>query len=171
MDPVDLFVEHWMQEDNDRAGVLARSVVARIFYLSKVLEARANRVLDKHGLSLSGYDVLEALKRTGPLTPSQIMRKSLLTSGAVTNRVDRLEQAGLVERKPSADDRRSQRIVLTRKGQDTVQQALPDKFVMAKTALAGMSEDDMETLANGLSKLLSFLMQQEDTPAEAATSK
>src|SRR6185312_2674781 len=83
--------------------------IGRISRLARLLEPELNRVFRAHGLDRPAFDVLATLRRAGPphrLTPVELMRSSMITSGAVTQRLDRLESRGLVTRAPSEIDGR-----------------------------------------------------------------
>src|SRR5687767_12507541 len=88
----------------------AMAVIAVICLLCRILERRIEAVLARSGINESGFGVLAALRRAGPpyrLTPTELYNSLLISSGAMTNRLDRLTAAGLVERIPDLDDRRS----------------------------------------------------------------
>ena len=112
------------------------------------------------GLQPGEFDVLATLRRAGPphaLTPTALYDATMVTSGAMTGRLDRLEGAGLVRRDPDPADRRGTRVSLTQEGL-----ALIDAAVAAHTAnlhrlLAGLDEAERETLAGLLGKLLGSL--------------
>ena len=94
-------------------------VVGRILRLAAGLQRRGEESLAPFNLSMWQFDVLATLRRAGApfrLSPTQLMRAVMLTSGAMTNRLDRLETAGLVRREPDPADRRGLQIVLTSQG-------------------------------------------------------
>ncbi|MEO7511983.1 MAG: MarR family transcriptional regulator [Gemmatimonadaceae bacterium] len=97
------------------------------------------------------------LRRQGPpytLTPTELSLAAMLTSGAMTNRLDRLETRGLVRREPDPDDRRGVRVVLTSAGLELVDRAIEARFKEAAHAVEGLSGQERETLESLLRQLL-----------------
>lgn len=91
----------------------------RLKRLSDHLQAEIDAVYRKHGLSFASFDVLATLRRSGPpyaLSPSDLIRWTMVTSGTMTNRIDRLEAQGLIERRPNPEDRRSTVVALSKAG-------------------------------------------------------
>ena len=102
------------------------------------------------------YDVLATLRRSGEpyeLTAGDLVRQTMVTTGAITNRIDRLEQRGLVER-ASADDRRKVIVRLTRQGLDVVEEVVVDHMATERQILAGLSPRQQHDLAHLLRKTL-----------------
>src|SRR4051812_7221624 len=107
-DLIDRMNERWraVRPDLDPAPL---ELVGRVIVLAQCLERSVNAALAGFGLSLGQFDILATLRRRGPgagLTPTRLMRSVALSSGGMTNRLDRLEQAGLVERRADPADRR-----------------------------------------------------------------
>jgi DNA-binding MarR family transcriptional regulator len=114
-------------------------------------------VLRQEGLDRSGFDVLATLRRTGPpyqLTPTALYQELVLTSGAMTHRVDALARAGLVERVSGPTDRRSNLVGLTARGQSVVDRAMAAHLQCEATMIASLADEDREALAALLKKLL-----------------
>lgn len=133
------------------------AVGARVLVLSKLLEKRLDTYLKPYGIQLWGFDVLSSLRRSGApfaQTPTELMRTCFLTSGAVTNRVNRLEKLGFVERQSDSQDRRSIRVVLTDAGRDLIEKAFRDRVEGVSEVFETLSEDERATLAALLRKLL-----------------
>ncbi len=155
----DLFegiLEQWRREkpDADASGLI---VVGRILLLAKHLHHSASERLAKLDLDLSGFEVLAALWRQGPpyhLSPTELCKAALLSSGAMTNRLDRLEASALVARCPDPDDRRGLIIELTPQGKALVDHAVSTRLDEAKQAIAPLSEVEREELTRLLRKLL-----------------
>lgn len=167
-DPVDRFIEQWNRERPD-LDPAALGVVSRVLMLAKLLEHSADRVLDRFGLSLWQFDVLAALRRSGPpfkLSPTRLMQLVTLTSGAMTNRIDRLEELGLVAREPHPEDRRGLLIVLTREGRKLVDEAIEFRLADARRTIAGLSAAEERTLAALLRTLLVSLTNGHPAPTE-----
>src|SRR5687767_3725780 len=108
MDVIDRMNEQWRRVRPDLdSGPL--ELVGRVLVLAQHLERSVNEALAAHGLSLGQFDILATLRREGPdgrLTPTQLMQSVALSSGGMTNRLDRLEEAGLVRRVADPADRR-----------------------------------------------------------------
>ena len=155
-DLFDGILEQWAREkpDADTSGVI---VVGRILLLAKYLQHSASERLAELDLDLSAFEVLAALWRQGPpyhLSPTELCRAAFLSSGAMTNRLDRLEASSLVARRPDPDDRRGLIIELTTQGKALVDQAVSTRLEEAKEVLAPLSETECEELTRLLRKLL-----------------
>jgi DNA-binding MarR family transcriptional regulator len=125
-DRIDEIVEQWGRERPD-VDTRAMALIGRIQRAAAAVRPRLDEVHAKHGLTGESFDVLAALRRSGPpfiLTPTELYRQLMLSSGAVTNRVDHLEARGLVAREPDDVDRRSIRVRLTTKGKQLIDRAL-----------------------------------------------
>jgi len=154
-DLVDRSIKQWSVQRPD-LDASAIGVVSRTLILAGRLERCADRALAVHGLTLWQLDVLGAIARSGPpyaLHPKQLSRSVYLSSGAMTNRIDRLEQAGLVERKADPEDRRAVLVALTPKGLALTQQAIAARFEEADANIAVLSSKERKVLANLLRKL------------------
>src|SRR5437588_10589505 len=95
-------------------------VLSRISRLSRHLDIARRGASAEHGLESWEFDVLSALRRQGPpfqLTPGALLRATLVTSGTMTNRIDRLAAAGLVRREPDPSDKRGGLVTLTEQGE------------------------------------------------------
>ena len=111
----------------------------------------------RHGLDAPSFDVLAALRRAGPpyqLTPTALMRTALVTSGAITQRLDRLEERGLITRERSPDDGRVVVVSLTGTGSAALEAALPDHLDTERKLLDGLTDDDRARLAELLRRFL-----------------
>jgi DNA-binding MarR family transcriptional regulator len=158
-DPIDRIREQWARErpDLDTRGF---ALTGRLLVVGKLLERRVTRVLAPLGLSLWAFDVLATLRRQPPphrLTPTALSRAVLLTPGAMTNRIDRLEADGLVRRESEPSDRRGVRVVLTEVGRELVDRALAVRFAEAESVAALLPERDRATMERLLSRLLGGL--------------
>jgi DNA-binding MarR family transcriptional regulator len=155
-DAIDDVLKQWRTARPD-VNVQAMAVVGRILRLAGELERRANEALQPYGLAIWGFDVLGTLRRSGPpyaLTPTALTRATMLTTGAMTNRIDRLVELGFVKRVPMADDRRSLHVKLTSKGKRVVDAAAIARFAEAESAVDSLSAADRKHLAELLSKLI-----------------
>lgn len=155
-DTVDVLLEQWSRERPDQDAA-ALAVVSRLLMLYKHLEQGADRALAPLKLTLWQLDVLAVLRRSGSpyaLSPTQLMQAVTLSSGAMTNRIDRLERAGWVERLPDPADRRGVLIRLTPAGKELVDRAMPVRFAQARDIVSVLTPEEFETLAGLLRKLL-----------------
>ena len=131
--------------------------IGRILRIQFVAGMRIRRVLERHGLDWGGFDVLATLRRSGApyrMTPTGLYRELVLTSGAMTNRLDVLERAGLVERQPDPNDRRGTLIQLTKKGKEVLDRAMEAHLQGEADMAAHLSRDEQKCLADLLKKLL-----------------
>ena len=155
-DLIDHLQKQWSHERPDLDSS-SFAIAARVLVLSKLLERRVTRALAPLDLSLWAFDVLATLRRHGEpyrLTPSELSRATMLTSGAMTNRLDRLEARGLVRREADPGDRRGVRVILTERGLKLVDKAIEVRFAEARNAVATLSAGDRRTLENLLRNLL-----------------
>ncbi|WP_238537616.1 MarR family winged helix-turn-helix transcriptional regulator [Zavarzinella formosa] len=149
--------EQWkrVRPDLDPAPL---DVVGRVLVLAQKLDKSVNEALSVHeDLSLGQFDILATLRReedNNGLTPKQLMKSVMLSSGGMTNRLDRLEQAGYIAREPDPGDRRGVVIRLTRKGIQFIDKATETRFDEAKNSLPPLSKQEMKDLAGLLRKWL-----------------
>src|ERR1700694_4304919 len=143
-DAIDRIVAEWNRERPD-LDVSPTHVLQRITRLYLLQSATFAEVFGRFGIPFGEYEVLAALVRSGAphqLTPTQLTRAMVLSSGAMTNRVDRLERAGLVQRLPDHDDRRGTRVALTDSGRRVVEEALYQHLANEERLLSGLSAVD-----------------------------
>ena len=132
-------------------------IIGRILRIQFIAGVRIRRVLQRHGIDWGGFDVLATLRRSGSpyrMTPTGLYRDLVLTSGAMTNRLDVLERAGLVERQPDPNDRRGTLIQLTQKGKVVVDRAMEAHLQGEAEMAAHLSKEEQKCLADLLKKLL-----------------
>jgi len=145
----------WARERPD-LDVRPQGVIGRLHRLAAHLTAELEIVYRRHGLSEGEFDVLAALRRAGApyqLSPGRLLRETLVTSGTMTNRVDRLAGRGLVERLPDPSDRRGVLVQLTPKGRDTVDGADASLLELERPLLSALGDEDQDRLAGLLRKL------------------
>ncbi|MGV0743947.1 MarR family winged helix-turn-helix transcriptional regulator [Mycolicibacterium sp. XJ870] len=158
-DQVDGILQQWSHE-YPQVDTSPMGVVGRIWRLSRHLEQRVQLVLAQFDCSLPDFDVLATLRRSGPpysLTAGQLMSSAMVTSGAITNRVDRLVERGLVTREPNADNRRIRQISLSPDGLELVDKMLPAHVQNERELLSPLSADEYDDLVSILRKLLHAL--------------
>lgn len=155
-DPVDILLNQWNQErpEQDLSGL---SIVVRLQALSSEFRKETESALAKVDLQHWEYDVLSALRRQGgtyELAASELARETLLSPGAMTNRIDKLEQRGFVTRHPDPDDRRGVLVSLTKSGLKTINGAIQERFSAANQLVEPLSEAECEQLTTLLRKLV-----------------
>jgi DNA-binding MarR family transcriptional regulator len=161
-DEVDELLEAWGRErgDLDLAPV---TVFSRVSRLARRLELARRDAFGAHGIEEWEFDVLAALRRAGPpyeLSPGRLLRETLVTSGTMTNRVDRLSARALVERHPDPDDRRGVIVRLTDDGKEAVDAAFTALLDAERSLLDGLPERDRARLAALLRTLLSRVAER-----------
>ena len=154
-DAVDDILEQWSEErpelETDSLGV-----VIRIMSLSRAFLRQATEALAPLDLELFEYDVLSALRRQGrpfALPATGLARETGLSSGAMTNRVDKLEARGLVKREPGKSDRRAVIVSLTAEGKRAIDDAIQLRLDAADESLQGLSAREQNDLATLLRKV------------------
>ena len=160
MDHAATVVEQWRAErpELDTSPVL---VIGRIHRIAAALTPELVEVYARHGLGEGDFDVLATLRRQGApyaLTPGELGERTMVSSGAVTKRVDRLAAKGLVERRPSASDLPlAHRVVLTRAGRRVIDAAMDEHVANEARLLAGLEPDERAALADLLGRLATTL--------------
>jgi DNA-binding MarR family transcriptional regulator len=148
-DEVDRLIAAWRRERPD-LDVAPMQVLSRVTRLARHLDLARRSAFAAHGLESWEFDVLSALRRAGganELSPGQLIRETMVTSGTMTNRVDRLMGKGLVDRLPDPDDRRGVLVRLTTRGRSAVDAALEDLLRREQTLLRDLSADERDSLA------------------------
>jgi DNA-binding MarR family transcriptional regulator len=154
-DHVDRIVDQWVEERPDLDPSPIR-IIGRISRLSRSIDRRLKTVFDEHGLEAWEYDVLASLRRSGApyeLTAGQLLDALMITSGAVTNRIDRLEGRGLVRRSKAPEDKRVVRIRLTAAGRAAIDAAVPDHLANEAGILAALGPGEVRQLERLLRKV------------------
>jgi len=155
-DGVDDLVAAWRAQRPD-LDVEPMQVLSRISRLARHLDIARRGAFTDHGLESWEFDVLAALRRQGApfqLTPGALLRATLVTSGTMTNRVDRLAAEGLVRREPDPRDKRGVLVTLTDRGRERVDAALADLLRRERVLLAGLESGQRRHLADLMRILL-----------------
>ena len=155
-DDVDRIVAAWRRERPD-LDVSPLQVLSRVSRLARRLDLARGAAFAEHDLDGWEFDVLAALRRTGrpyELSPGQLASETLVTSGTMTNRVDRLVDRALVARRPSRADRRGVRVRLTDSGRRKVDAAFEHLLQREVAILAELDADDRRELTELLRRLL-----------------
>ncbi|GAA2081254.1 MarR family winged helix-turn-helix transcriptional regulator [Actinomadura alba] len=155
-DEVDRLVTAWAVERPD-LDIEPLHVLSRVSRLARHLDRARRAVFVAHDLESWEFDVLTALRRAGrpyQLSPGRLLRATLVTSGTMTNRIDRLAAAGLVERHPDPQDKRGVQVRLTEAGRLRVDAAFADLLDRERDLLGGLSAAEQRQLARLLRTLI-----------------
>ncbi|MFJ6698226.1 MarR family winged helix-turn-helix transcriptional regulator [Streptomyces sp. NPDC091272] len=155
-DHVDVVLAQW-HEQRPELDVSPMAVIGRLKRLVLLIEPSMKRTFAAHGLDAASFDVLATLRRNGPerhLTPAELMRSAMVTSGAISQRLDRLQERGLVTRRPSPSDGRVVEVALTGEGLALIDGALPDHLATEEGLLAALPPAELARLADSLKSLL-----------------
>ncbi|GAA4915197.1 MarR family winged helix-turn-helix transcriptional regulator [Streptomonospora salina] len=158
-DEVDGLVEAWRAERPD-LDIEPLQVFSRVSRLARLLDRARRAVFTEHGLEPWEFDVLAELRRSGPpyeLSPGRLLRATLVTSGTMTNRIDRLAAAGLVQRGPDPADKRGVLVRLAPEGRERVDGALAALLDYEESLLSGLPREDRRALASLLRSVLAPL--------------
>jgi DNA-binding MarR family transcriptional regulator len=139
--------------------------IGRILRVQFLAGTRIRRLHQRHGIDAGGFDVLATLRRSGRpyrMTPTGLYRELVLTSGAMTNRIDVLEQAGLVARHPDPADRRGTLIELTEVGRTLVDRAIKEHMEGEAAMAAHLTKEEQRTLGGLLQKLLTGMEEDHE---------
>jgi DNA-binding MarR family transcriptional regulator len=159
VDRLDEIGEAWLRERPD-VDVEALVTLGRLFCSAQLADAALAEGLAGHELQPGWFDLLAALRRAGEpydLNPTRLMRATMLSSGGMTKRLDRLVEAGLVERRPDPDDRRGTRVRLTRQGLAAVDSAVTAHAANEERLLSALTARERRDLDRLLRKLLGSL--------------
>jgi DNA-binding MarR family transcriptional regulator len=148
-DAVDRILEQWddVRPDLDLSPI---EVVGRVSRLSRLVDRRLGENFARHGIESWMYDVMATLRRSGEpyaLSAGDLVRQTMVTTGAITNRIDRLEQRGLVER-TGADDRRKVIVRLTTEGLALVDEVVVTHMETERALLSALSPRQQRDLAH-----------------------
>ena len=158
-DHVGKLMQEWQRERPD-LDVTPQGVIGRLHRVAALLTHELTTVFERHGLAEGEFDVLAALRRAGApfeRAPGQLAAHTMVTTGAMTKRVDRLVTAGLVTRRLSESDRRGRVVALTAAGLTLINTAFEDHITNEHRLLVGLSATEREQLAGILSRWLATL--------------
>jgi DNA-binding MarR family transcriptional regulator len=159
VDEVDRIVAAWRRERPD-LDVGPLEVLSRVTRLARYLDRARSAAFARHGLETWEFDVLAALRRAGEpyrLSPGQLVAQTMVTSGTMTNRIDRLAGRGLVRRLPDPADGRGVMVRLEDSGRQLADAALADLLQIERGVLKSLEPDEHERLAGLLRELLTAL--------------
>ena len=155
-DPVDKILVQWQRERPD-LDVSPMGIIGRVGRLAKHLERAIQETFSEFGLTVGEFDVLAALRRSGQpyqLSPTELFNTLMVSSGTMTHRIDRLEQAELVRRIPVPSDRRGLQIELTDRGLSVIEKAVEAHVVNEHRIVGVLKASEREALIELLRKLL-----------------
>lgn len=160
-DEVDLIMAQW-QQLGLHTDLDAIKIIGRVLRLAKTIEQQVGELHREFALKPGEFDVLATLKRENKryLTPSELYQSMLLTSGAMTSRLDKLEEKALIQRQHCQQDRRKVLVSLTPHGRKLINKVYPAHFSLLETLLASVSGKDKTLLAN----LLKTTLASVDSP-------
>ncbi len=157
MDRAQVAVEQWRKE-HPEFDLLPMEILGRMAELAQVIgRTHLEPLFAEYGLQRGEFDVLATLRRSGKpyaLTPTALYEATMVSSGGMTNRLDRLERAGLIERRPNPQDRRGTIVALSDKGLELIDQAVPAHLANERRVLSGLSVGEQRQLNALLAKLL-----------------
>lgn len=154
-DEVDRIVDAWTRERPD-LDFSPLQVLSRVGRLSRHVERARRNAFAASDLELWEFDVLSALRRAGrpyQLSPKALLQQTLVSSGTMTNRIDRLVDRGLVERRTDPNDGRGVLVMMTARGRDRVDSAIAQLLEAESELLDRLSRADQERLSSLLRKL------------------
>jgi DNA-binding MarR family transcriptional regulator len=162
-DAVDRITAQWRTERPDLDSS-PMEVIGRITRASVLIQRELERVFALHGLAGGDFDVLATLRRSGtPVTPGELSRSTMVTTGGMTKRLDRLESLGLIRRQPDPNDRRGRLIALTDVGRALCDRAVEAHLENEERLLAELPVAKREQLAALLRELLIALDERAPT--------
>jgi DNA-binding MarR family transcriptional regulator len=162
LDHMDMIAAQWRRE-RPELDVAALGLLGRLFRAAHLADAELTDGIAQHGLQPGWFDLLAALRRSGApyeLNPTELMRSTMLSSGGMTKRLDRLADAGLVERRPDPRDRRGTLVGLTGKGKQIVDETVVTHVANEERLLESLSQKERRALDDLLRKLLTGLEER-----------
>lgn len=155
-DAVDAITAQWhaVRPDLDTAPM---AVFGRIYRITKAMGDAMEQTYARFGISRGEFDVVATLRRSGApytLSPRQLSATLMLTTGGMTGRLDKLEKAGLLCRKPDPHDRRALQVTITDRGLALIDEAVSAGLEVQRASLAGLSEAEVDVLTGLLRKLM-----------------
>jgi DNA-binding MarR family transcriptional regulator len=155
-DLIDSLIFEWEQE-RPELNTSAMHIVGRILFLGKILERRASKAVADFNIHYTDLDVLATIRRSGKpyeLTPSQLMKSVLISSGAMTALLNRLTKLELVYRSSDSKDGRIKLVGLTAKGSNIIDKAIEQRMIEANESVNTLDESERKELSGFLKKLV-----------------
>jgi DNA-binding MarR family transcriptional regulator len=160
MDRAEVASQQWARERPDLPILPVETVGRLLDAAARVIRDHMNPFLAEAGLHVGEFDVLTPLRRAGEpytLSPTQLYELAMISSGGMTNRLDRLESAGLVERRPDPHDRRGRQIALTAAGKRAIDDLIGPMVALEERLISVLTPAEQKTLNALLKKLLTGL--------------
>jgi DNA-binding MarR family transcriptional regulator len=155
-DHVDEILAQWRKERPD-LNVDPLGLYGRLYRLVHLSDDTLAKELAPYGLQPGWFDLLAALRRAGTpyeLNPTRLMLATLLSSSGMTKRLDRMEEAGLIERRADPNDRRGTLVRLTRRGKSVIDKAVETHIGNEERMLEALTPAERRTLDDLLKRLL-----------------
>jgi DNA-binding MarR family transcriptional regulator len=156
MDAIDRVVDQWLKEMPE-LDTQPMAIMGRLMRIAKHMETRVAELHKHYDLKMGEFDVLATLRRAGApycLTPSALIGSMMLTSGAMTNRLDKLEKKGLIFREHSKEDRRSVTVALTPVGLQLIDNLILEHVEVQRDLIRGLSNEEKTQVNKALKTLL-----------------
>jgi DNA-binding MarR family transcriptional regulator len=166
-DHVDRWLETAWLKDIPNLDLAVEGIVDRMDGLARRFKRSLNETLSEHGLSYEEWDVLGTLRRAGPpfrRSAGELAKRSELSSGAMTNRLDRLEKVGLVKRLSDPNDRRGVLVELTKAGEKKWLESAGAEAAQEALIGAALSDREKDQLNSLLRRLMLEFERREDKP-------
>ncbi|QTF93486.1 MarR family transcriptional regulator [Halomonas sp. BM-2019] len=164
MNRVKSAIAQW-QREMPGLDLLPMEVVGYLKTSQLITRSQLEAFFKAHGLQAGEFDVLATLRRAGApyaLTPTQLFETLMVSSGGMTNRLDRLERAGLIVRTPNPEDRRGTLVSLTEPGLALMNRLVPLHVENEARLLSALSREEQATLGRLLGKLLDGLEREDE---------
>ncbi|MDR0219679.1 MAG: MarR family transcriptional regulator [Enterobacteriaceae bacterium] len=146
-DHVDRLLIQWEQQRPD-LDPSPMGVIGRLYRVSKIIEQRLQNTFKAYDISAIEFDILATLRRyNSPITPTEMYQSVMLTSGAMSTRIEHMVKRGLVEREANMKDRRSCKISLTSEGKALIDKAVETHLENERTILEALSDQQQEQLS------------------------
>ncbi|MBD2810531.1 MarR family transcriptional regulator [Xenorhabdus sp. Vera] len=145
-DHVDRLLIQWEQQRPD-LDPSSMGVIGRLCRITKIIEQRLQHTFKEYNLSAIEFDILATLRRNNvPITPTEMYQSVMLTSGAMSTRIEHMVQRGLIERIANEEDRRSCKVFLTPEGKALIDKAVESHIENQKNILKPLTEAQQEQL-------------------------
>lgn len=155
-DAVDAIIDQWYAV-RPELDTVPMAVFGRIYRITKAMGDAMEQAYSRFGISRGEFDVVATLRRSGApytLSPRQLSATLMLTTGGMTGRLDKLEKAGLLCRKPDPHDRRGLQVTITDRGLALIDEAVTAGLEVQRAALRGLDDEETALLTGLLRKLL-----------------
>ena len=156
MDAIDRLVTQWAREKPE-LDTEPMAIMGRLLRVAKYMENEVAQLHKQYDLTLGEFDVLATLRRSGEpfqLTPSELIDSMMLTSGAMTNRLDKLTSKGLIIRQNNQSDRRSLPVQLTKQGVLLIDRVVEEHVVIQRQLVKGLSQEQKKQISQNLKCLM-----------------